>query len=79
MRVQLWWMPSERTRSGMVQGEFLGDVPAHGKPHDMGLVDAGIVENMGRVIGHVGQAVARFGNAGFPHATIIEHDGAKVL
>ena len=71
-------MDAERKYAvGMIDRELLGDMTAHGKSHHMGLVNAGIIEHMGGVVGHIGKAVAGIRDAGFSDTAIVEHDGAK--
>ena len=58
------WMPSppstiERTRSGMLEREERGDARAHRIAHDVGAVDAEMIEQRAHVVGHCGRCDSR--------------------
>ena len=62
----------------MIKREFLGNMPAHGKTHHVGGLDAGVVEHVGGVVCHIGQRVARRRHARPADAAIVENDRAKL-
>ncbi len=61
----------------MVDRKFLGNVATHGKAHHMGGIDAGVVEHVDCIVGHIRQRVAGWRHARSADAAVVENDRAE--